>query len=125
MPGWYELDQPLSVGESGRLWFYQDPPRDLPSVESYDFVFFNQLSAAANCQVRTANVLSIEHAVLGRVARIDTSGLDYVFHLVEGDSIVVNAEEDPGRAYDGPAEITDWSMVVHLSDVSDPLVDAS
>lgn len=125
MPGWYELDQPLSVGKSGRLWFYQNPPMDLPCVESYDFVFFNQLSAAANCQVRTANVLSIEHALLGAMTRIDTQGLDYVFHPVDGDSIIVNAEEDPGRAYEGPEDITDWSLVVQLSDVSNPLVDIS
>lgn len=124
VPGWYELDQPLCVGENGRLWFYQKPPRDLPDVESYDFVFFNQLSASANCQVRTAEVLSIEHPVLGNLARIDTDGLDYVFHPVDGVPIVVNAEEDPGCSNEN-AEILDWSVSVRLGDVSEPVVDAS
>jgi hypothetical protein len=123
VPGWYELDQPLTTGESGRLWFYQNPPLDVPNVESYDFVFFNQLSAAANCQVRTATIVSIEHPVLGPVRQIETSGLDYVFHPVEGVPIVVNAEEDPGQIYELPLEIKDWSVTVVLTDVSDPLVD--
>jgi hypothetical protein len=48
VPAWYELDQSLVAGESADFWFYQQPPSDYPGVESYDFVFFNQLNAAAN-----------------------------------------------------------------------------
>ena len=42
-----------------------------------------------------------------------------------GDTIVVNAEEDPGRVYESRIQIDDWTMSVTLSDVSDPLVDST
>ena len=129
VPGWYELDQPLVAGENKRLWFYLTPPMDLatnlPEVESFDFVFFNQLSAAANCQVRVANVVSITHPQIGPLRQIDTDGLDYIFYPVEGESIVVNAEEEPGRVYDEGIEIQDWTVSVELSKVSGPLSDST
>lgn len=125
IPGWYELDQPLTLGSTGRLWFYQQPPNDLPEVESYDFVFFNQLSAAANCQVRNAHIDSIEHSVIGPLKHINTNGLDYIFEPVEGEPITVNAEENPGQVLGDPVEFTDWSVVVTLSDVSEPIADST
>lgn len=125
VPGWYELDQPLTVGSTDRLWFYQHPPTDLPNVEYYDFVFFNQLSAAANCQVRTARIVSIEHPVLGPLQKIDTDGLDYIFYPAEGESIVVNAEEEPGRVYNETIDVDDWCVSVLLSEVSEPVADAT
>lgn len=123
-PGWYELDQPLAVGQSDRFWFYRQAPADLPDVESYELVFFNQLSAVANCQVRTAQVESIEHPDLGSLARIDTDGLDYVFITAGGDRIVVNAEENPGTIFENPLSlpsIDDWSVSVVLGAISEPL----
>ena len=123
VPGWYELDQPLVLGSHERLWFYQDPPNDLPNVESYDFVFFNQLSAAASCQVRFASIVSIEHPALGPLRQVETDGLDYIFHPVDGPAIVVNAEENPGLVSNGSSPIRDWSVSVTLSGVSEPVVD--
>ncbi len=124
VPGWYELDQALAVGEERRFWFYQQPPSDLPKVESCDFVFFNQLNAAANCQVRTARVTGIRHPILGELERVDTDGLDYHFQPVGGEAIRVNAEEDPGSVFDAPGDmpsIDDWSVAVELADVSQPI----
>ena len=127
VPGWYELDQALTIGENGRLWFYQDPPSELQDVESYDFVFFNQLNSAANCQVRTATIMSIQHVLLGELRQVETDGLDYVFHPMEGQSVTVNAEENPGSVYDSPPgtpiDIQDWTVSVTLSGVSEPIVD--
>ncbi len=123
-PGWYELDQPLAVGQSNQFWFYRQPPADLPDVESYDFVFFNRFSAVDNCQVRTAHVISIEHPELGPLARVDTAGLDYVFITDRGDNIVVNAEESPGTVFQKESEsllVDNWSISVVLTNVSEPL----
>ena len=120
-PGWYELDQSLAVGDTGQFWFFQNPPQDLPGIERVDFVFFNQLSSAANCQVRTARILSMDHNALGKVNRVDTGGLDYIFTLDQGEEIVVNAEEDPGAVYNRDERVDDWSLRVQLVDVSEPL----
>ncbi len=122
IPGWYEMDQPLQLHQTSTLWFYQNPPSDLPNVEDYDFVFFNQLSAATNCQVRKAVIKSITHPALGSIRQIDTQGLDYVFFTTVGDAVVVNAEESPGCVKNGAWDIQDWSMTVTLAEVSEPLV---
>ncbi len=124
VPGWYELDQPLSVGSHDRFWFYQNPPVDLLQAESFDFVFFNQTNSAANCQVRNATIRSIEHPTLGKIQKIDTDGLDYVFYPESGEEIIVNAEERPGVAYYESSQITDWSVSVTLENVSEPVSDA-
>lgn len=121
MPGWYELDQPIIVGETSRFWFFQNPPSDYPDVESFDFVFFNQLSSASNCQVREARIVGISHPQLGEIQRIDTDGLDYIFCKADGSELIVNAEEDPGTVYDVPVEVENWAINVCLTDVSDPL----
>lgn len=125
-PGWYELDQAVSVGQQERFWFYRRPPADFPEVESYNFVFFNQLTPVVNCQVRTARVIAIDHAHLGPLERIETEGLDYTYVKPDGTRILVNAEEDPGAVFDdrhGLTGIDDWSVSVLLAEVSDPLVD--
>jgi len=122
LPGWYELDQPLTLGTTERFWFFQLPPSELSNASSFDFVFFNELSAAANCQVRSAEVISISHPELGALQHINTDGLDYVFHPVEGPPLTVNAEEDPG-AVAGDLELADWSITVMLDNVSEPITE--
>lgn len=122
-PGWYELDQSLVVGQNQRFWFFQTAP-SLNSDEPIDFVFFNQMASTANAQVRYARVLDIEHPDLGPLQRIDTDGLDYIFYPTEGPEVVVNAEEEPGSVYDNDdIEIADWSVLVTLADVSEPVAD--
>ena len=126
IPGWYELDQPITEGVYDRFWFYENPPIDLPSNDEdyqFDFVFFNQMTSSSNCQVRYARIKSIEHSELGPLQRIDTDGLDYIFYPKKGAEFVVNAEEEPGRLYDGDTEIGDWSIYVELDEISDPISD--
>ncbi len=121
VPGWYELDQPLVAGQQSRFWFFQQMPSNLQDSELYDFVFFNQLNSAANCQVRDARIVSIVHPELGALSRIKTDGLDYVFETVDGTTIVVNAEEDPGSVQqpsDTFQAIDNWSVAVVLDNVS-------
>jgi hypothetical protein len=69
-------------------------------------------------------VLEIIHPQLGPLERVDTSGLDYVFKPADGEEIYVNAEEEPGVAYDFDQPVGDWSLLVTLDDVSDPIADA-
>lgn len=123
-PGWYELDQPLVAGECGRFWFFLNPPTDYPDVESYDFVFFNQLTSSSNCQVRKAKIVSILHPELGELRSIETNGLDYVFKQSDGSEVIVNAEEDPGTIYDLPIKVENWAIQVRLSEISEPLQEA-
>jgi len=50
VPGWYELDQTLVLGEKQKLWFFQTPPEDIATVDQTpDFIFFNQLDSTTNC----------------------------------------------------------------------------
>ncbi len=123
-PGWYELDQSLAVGQRQRFWFFEtNPPIEIDGnhANDFDLVFFNQLDSSANCQVRFARIVEIKHKQLGLLSGIDTEGMDYIFVPIDGHEVVVNAEEDPGSTYDCNLEIDDWSVVVTLSDVSEPV----
>ncbi len=124
-PGWYELDQSLVLGERQKYWFFQTPPDEIiPTDEPVDFVFYNQLDSNKNCVVRYAKILEMSHPQLGPLLRIDTDGLDYIFFPVEGDEVVVNAEEEPGMTYDGGPEVKDWSVRVKLGEVSETMEEA-
>lgn len=122
-PRWYELDQSLVVGQRQRFWFYINPPLERVE-ETFDLVFFNQMTSTANSQIRYARVVDIEHPEFGPLQRVDSDGLDYIFYPVSGNEVVVNAEEDPGAVCDdSELRIKDWSVTVTLNDVSHPLVE--
>jgi len=124
IPGWYELDQTLSLGERQKVWFFQTPPDEVAvDGPTPDFIFFNQLDSTTNCQVRFAKVVEMVHPELGPLTKIDTDGCDYIFFPVDGEEVVVNAEEDPGSAYDENLNIDQWTVFVKLEDVSEPVVD--
>ena len=124
IPGWYELDQTLSRGERQKVWFFQTPPDEVAvNGPTPDFIFFNQLDSTTNCQVRFAKVVEMIHPELGPLTKIDTDGCDYIFFPVDGEEVVVNAEEDPGNAYDENVNIDQWTVFVKLEDVSEPVVD--
>ena len=123
-PGWYEMDQTIVVGEQKRYWFFHTNPSQEeigPLEDDVDLVFFNQLDSSANSQVRFMKILEILHPQLGLLSRIDTDGLDYIFTPIEGDEMVVNAEEEPGTTYEDEIEIEDWSVVVRLMDIAPPV----
>ena len=121
-PSWYELDQSLAVGIKQKFWFFQDKPT-FSASQDVDLVFFNQLDSEVNSVVRFAEIVDIHHDVLGPLTRVDTDGLDYIFVPVEGSEIFVNAEEEPGNAYDTEFEIDDWTLLVTLQNVSEPICD--
>ena len=123
-PGWYELDQTLVIGERQKFWFFQAPPEDCQTLgENVDLVFYNQLDSTKNCSVRYAKIVEMHHPQLGQLLRVDTDGLDYIFVPVEGDEIVVNAEEDPGSTYEAGVEVDNWSVFVQLTEVSEPVAE--
>lgn len=121
-PSWYEMDQSLTVGLKSKFWFFQDNPSQ-EDGEEVDFVFFNQLDSAANSELRFACITGIHHEVLGPLSRIDTDGLDYIFTTIAGEDIIVNAEEEPGKTYEGEHECDDWTVLVELTEVSEPISD--
>ena len=121
-PGWYELDQTLVIGERQKFWFFQKPPEDCSTLgEEVDLVFYNQLDSTKNCVVRYATIVEMRHPDLGQLVRVDTDGLDYIFFPFEGEEVVVNAEEEPGKTYEGGVQADDWSVLVVLTDVSEPV----
>ena len=121
-PSWYELDQSLAMGIKKKFWFFQEKPADAQTSDA-DLVFFNQLDSEINSVVRFAEIVEIYHPILGTLARVDTDGLDYIFVPIEGSEIYVNAEEEPGKTYDSDVEVDDWSLVVTLQNVSEPICD--
>lgn len=122
-PAWYELDQPIAVGQRDRFNFFKNPPEEFLQADEYDFVFFNRLLTDANCEVRLATVLQIEHPTLGRLQQVVTDGLDYIFVRSDGTDILVNAEEEPGSSHEPGIFVTDWSIRVMLTEVSEPLAE--
>ncbi len=124
-PGWHCNDQSLQLGQAGEFWFYADPqtPEDSGSMaQRPPLQLFNRTVSDDHVpQLRSATVVGIEHPVLGPLAGIDTSELDYVFRTVGGDDYVVNAEEEPGMVYDmEQVQVKDWTITVTLLDVSGP-----
>lgn len=133
-PGWYRLDQPIGVGQFGRFAFF-DPTAESASQPPWpengfgsgpiELQFFNRtITDQKHPLFRFARVLEIIHPQLGPLERVDTSGLDYVFKPADGEEIYVNAEEEPGVAYDFDQPVGDWSLLVTLDDVSEPIADA-
>lgn len=121
-PGWYELDQTLMIGERQKFWFFQNPPVESQSSgQDFDFVFYNQSDSGKNCCVRYAKILEMRHPEIGQLLRVDTDGLDYIFFPIEGEEIVVNAEENPGSTSETKVQVADWSVFVVLTDVSEPV----
>ena len=125
-PGWYEMDQGLLLGHHQRYWFFQEIPDELRKLEpQVEFVFFNQLASGKASEVRYAKIIDMVHQQLGSLIRIDTDGLDYIFESISGEEIVVNAEEEPGTTDDPELQIEDWSVIVTLAEVSEPVADVA
>ena len=133
-PAWYELDQTLIAGQRSKLCFFEHFPdwarvthgksTDQSVDEStgqpvVDCVFYNQLDASEDCWEQEATIAEIFHPQLGLLSKIDTHGLDYIFFPVNGEEVVVDAEEAPGVVVHGN-ELThlidDWSVYVKLVD---------
>ena len=122
-PAWHELDQTLIVGLRQRYFFFDDVPESMSKIgndETPDYVFFNGVDSSENSQIRFAKIVNIEHATLGEMLRVDTFGLDYILYPASGEEIIIDGEEEPGVIRSGASgEVSDWSMVVTLEEVSE------
>lgn len=126
IPSWYELDQPLRVDTPGRFVFYRTCPSWVDPASQglepdFDLVFFNQLMDDQPWDARQGRIVAIRHPQLGAVQSVDTYGLDYVFRLKNGQTLTVNAEENPGTSPDVSPAIRNWALTVWFDSLSNPL----
>ena len=70
---------------------------------------------------------SIRHPELGEIRKVDTHGFDYTIILADGTEIVVNAEEDPGKMFEGKPGawveskrvVSQWRFAVEFESLSE------
>lgn len=100
IPKWYELDQCIVTGDVD-LFYLTDDNRfaDGFDEDAYEL---------------KAEIVSINHAQLGRVKGIITIGLDYTIYLWDGRVLYVNAEEEPGEIENGTFDIKEWKFDVDI-----------
>jgi hypothetical protein len=112
----YELDQPLEVGDEREFVFFVDPhfSEDLsaPIYPGTVLVFANTLIGSTVSH--RCRIVSIWHFSLGSIRGISTKGLDYTLTLEDKTTLLVNAEEEPGHIAGSDRQIDDWAFVVEL-----------
>lgn len=126
VPGWYELDPPLEVGQSDQFAFWRMTPDHIRGPER--LVFYNTLWQSEDAVVASGRIVAIRHPELGAVRKVDTRGLDYTLTLADGTELLVNAEEEPGKLYERTGErwaestrvVSDWRFVVEFESLSEP-----
>lgn len=125
VPGWYELDPVLEVGLSGEFAFFRVVPDSLRGPEA--LILYNDLWHPRDFAVATGTISAIRHPELGEIRSVDTRGLDYTITLMDGTEILVNAEEDPGKMFEGrlgdwvesKRVVTQWRFAVEFESLSD------
>ena len=125
VPGWYELDPQLEVGLNGEFAFWRVVPEYLSGPES--LVLYNTLWHPEDAVIARGTTTAIRHPELGAIQKVDTRGLDYTITLSDGNQLLVNAEEKPGRAYEraggewvrSSRAITAWRFIVEFAALSD------
>ena len=70
---------------------------------------------------KIARIQSIAHSSIGVIREVKTDGLDYLFFPETGEPISVNAEEAPGYTDGDFVEVSDWTLQVSLSEISEPV----
>ena len=114
----YELDQPIKIGEASEFSFFIDPhTAAAPPNRLYEgllWIFHNTLGqdfVSLKCSIQR-----IWHPELGLVREIDTKGFTYRIVLVDGTVVTVEAEESPGLVLDGGQSVTDWLFLVDVKE---------
>jgi hypothetical protein len=139
-PGWYNLDQPLKVGQRDTYAFFlgegmavegfdPHPERLYRTKPGYDLVFANTVGSAWD--YRSAIVESIEHDAFGPLDAVETLDFgQYTFRFHDGRWVTIEAEQGPGSvnaASSGfPSDACDpawantsgWALTVVLADVT-------
>ena len=125
VPGWYELDQPLEVGLEGDFAFWRVVPDHLRGPER--LVFYNDLWHPEDGVFACGKIGAIRHPELGDIRKVDTRDLDYTITLADGTQLVVNAEENPGKIYEGKPGawvesqrvVSNWRFEVEFESLSE------
>lgn len=127
IPGWYNLDQSLFVGDRQTFAFFREIPDYLRG--NGELVFYNDLWYAENAFFADALVAAVSHAVLGAIQKIETRFGEYALTLADGTRLWVESEQAPGVVYDRFDDrgrlvesdwiIEDWKMQVTLHDMSE------
>lgn len=125
VPGWYELDPHLEVGLEDEFAFWRVVPEHLRGPE--EFVLYNDLLRPEDGVFASGKIVSIRHPELGDIRKVDTCGLDYTITLADGTEILVNAEEDPGKMFEGkPGDwveskrvVSQWRFTVEFESLSE------
>jgi hypothetical protein len=99
IPGWYELDPQLEVGLEDEFIFWRVVPGHIHDTDR--LVLYNDLWHPEYGKFASGKISAIRHPQLGEIRKVDTRGLDYTITLADGTVLVVNAEEDPGKIYEG------------------------
>ena len=124
VPGWYALDQSLAVGVRGEFAFYRIIPEDLRDGTE-GLVFYNTLWGSADALLGSGTIVKITNSELGEIRAVDTRSepLEYLIHLADGTTLDLNAEEEPGRLYEGTEWssriVNDWRMSVEFESLSE------
>jgi hypothetical protein len=126
VPGWYELDPPLSVGLSSEFAFWRVVPDNLVGPEA--LVVYNTLWHPEDAIVCSGTIAAIYHPVFGAVQMIDTRGIDYTITLNNGTQLLVNAEEQPGKLFErangnwteSSRLVSDWRFVIEFESLTEP-----
>lgn len=115
----YELDQPIAVGASDDFAFFVDPhTKNAPPTTLLPGLIWTFHNTLGNDFVELyCKILRIWHPDLGELTAIDTHGLSYTIRRTDGSTIVVNAEEDPGRIESDNQVIDDWLFLVDIETV--------
>lgn len=104
-PAWYELDQSVVIGDIDLFYLSKD--------KRY---FFNGFMGNNDCEIK-AEITGISHPELGAVKGIIAIGLCYSLYLSDGNEILVEAEEDPGRIIGCKypiKEVKEWDFDVQI-----------
>jgi len=113
----YELDQPIGVGDDQEFSFFVDPhfsaAPESPLCDGMILVFANTTGTAAIIR-RRCRIRSITHPALGAVKAIATDGFDYRITLESGRVLTVDAEERAGILADTDIAVTDWAFIVDV-----------
>jgi hypothetical protein len=125
VPGWYELDPPLEVGQTGEFAFWHVVPDHLRGPEP--MVIYNTLWRPEDAVVARGTITALRHPELGEIQKVDTRGLDYTITMSDGTQLLINAEEEPGQAYErvggewvrSSRVITTWRFVLEFAALSE------
>jgi hypothetical protein len=124
-PGWYALDQPLEIGLTATFTFWRSIPEHIKDAQG--LVFYNTILHREEAIQAKGTICSIKHGQLGPIRKVET-GLDYIFVLMDGSSLLVDAEEQPGTSYERVDDewvassqyIDNWRLIVEFESLSEP-----